>query len=88
MIKGINRQILEVTNPESPYFDKILFFVSGEGSVTNEEKVKCEARKIANQMQKPPKMKKSKKDKLLSAVFVVFGIGAGAALSLILASII
>lgn len=88
MIKGINRQILEVTNPESPYFDKILFFVSGEGSAAGDENLKSEARKIASQIKKPPKTKKSRKDRFLNVAFIVFGVGAGAALSLILGTVI
>ena len=27
MIKGVNKQVLEVTNTENPYFEKIIFFV-------------------------------------------------------------
>ena len=27
MIKGVSKQVLEVTNPENPYFEKIVFFV-------------------------------------------------------------
>ena len=27
MIKGVSKQILEVTNTDNPYFDKIIFFV-------------------------------------------------------------
>ena len=88
MIKGINRQILEVTNPESPYFDKILFFVSGEGGAAGDEELKNEARKIAGQVRKPPKTKKSKKDRALNAVFVLCGIGAGAVLALVLGTFI
>ena len=26
MIKGVSKQVLEVTNPENPYFEKIVFF--------------------------------------------------------------
>ena len=30
MIKGVNKQVLEVTNTENPYFEKIIFFVKPE----------------------------------------------------------
>ena len=88
MIKGINRQILEVTNPESPYFDKILFFVSADGSNMSEEKLHGEANNIARQIKKPPKSRRSKKEKIFNAVFIAAGVGAGAALTFLLGSII
>jgi len=88
MIKGINRQILEVTNPESPYFDKILFFVSGDCEIKSEKQLKKEAEKIAAEVKKPPKTKKSKKDIVMNAVYVIFGLGAGVATAIILSTII
>ncbi|MBQ9517140.1 MAG: hypothetical protein IJR60_03610 [Eubacterium sp.] len=88
MIKGINRQILEVTNPESPYFDKILFFVSADGSNLSEEKLHGEAQNIAGQIKKPPKSKRSKKDLFFSIMYVVCGVGAGTVLSIVLSSVI
>ena len=84
MIKGINRQILEVTNPESPYFDKILFFVSAEGSAAGEEKLHGEAQDVARQIKKPPKSRRSKKDIILNIVYVLCGVGAGAVLALLM----
>ena len=30
MIKGVSKQILEVTNTDNPYFEKIIFFVKPE----------------------------------------------------------
>ena len=87
MIKGINRQILEVTNPESPYFDKILFFVSADGGAASEEKLRGEAKSIASQVKKPPKNRKSKKEIWLNAVYIACGIGAGAVLSLVFSAL-
>lgn len=88
MIKGVNKQVLEVTNPESPYFDKIIFFVSADGSAQSEEKLKNEAQSVASQLKKPPKSRRSKRDKFLSIMFAVCGIGAGAVLMLVLSSIV
>lgn len=28
MIKGVNKQVLEVTNTENPYFEKIIFLLN------------------------------------------------------------
>ena len=88
MIKGVNKQVLEVTNPESPYFDKIIFFVSADGASQSEEKIKNEAQSVTSQLRKPPKSRRSRRDKILSIVFAVCGIGAGAALMLLLGTIV
>ena len=36
MLKGINKQILEVTNTESPYFERIVFFVRPDKNTVSE----------------------------------------------------
>lgn len=84
MIKGINKQILEVTNPESPYFEKIIFFVRPQGQKTDEEKLKAEALKISKQITKPPRQKKTAKQILQTVALFVLGIGAGVSTALIL----
>lgn len=88
MIKGINKQILEVTNTNSPYFEKIIFFVRPEGQKLSEQKLKSEAEKISATTQKPPRAKKSVRDKLCGASYALLGIGAGIALSIIITSLV
>ena len=84
MIKGINKQVLEVTNPESPYFDKIVFFVKDSNSAFSEKTLKEEAEKISSTTQKPPKAKKSIKQILSIGAYLFLGIGAGCALGFLL----
>lgn len=84
MIKGINKQILEVTNPDSPYFEKIIFFVRPQGQTVDESKLQAEALKISKQMRKPPKTKKTTKQILQTIALFILGIGAGASTALIL----
>ncbi len=61
MLKGVNKQILEVTNPDSPYFEKIIFFVRTSSPVLDSEKLKNEAEKISlSTAVKPPKSKLTK----------------------------
>ena len=81
MLKGVNRQILEVTNTESPYFERIIFFVSPEHSADSELKLTGEAKNVAGKMRKPPKLKSALKRRLKTAVFILLGAGAGAALT-------
>ncbi len=88
MIKGINKQILEVTNTESPYFEKIIFFVRPEGQQLSEQKLKIEAEKFSSTTQKPPRARKSVKDRLYVLTYALLGIGAGVALSIIFTSLV
>ena len=61
MIKGVNKQILEVTNTENPYFEKIIFFVKPEYKTADRKKLQKEAEALATITQKPPKIKDPKK---------------------------
>ena len=88
MIKGVNKQVLEVSNPESPYFDRVLFFVSADGTSADGEKVKDEAKKIVASAQKPPRSKRSKKDVLIGASLTACALAAGAVLMLVLSVMI
>ena len=46
MIKGINKQVLEILEPSSGYFEKALFFVKPEYTGFSENKLKEMARGI------------------------------------------
>ena len=46
MIKGVSKQILEVTNTDNPYFDKIIFFVKPEHQSTDRKKLQKEAERL------------------------------------------
>ena len=88
MIKGINKQILEVTNTESEYFEKIIFFVRPASSNMSESKLQEEAEKISKKIKKPPKEKKSFKQLLTTGIYMFLGLGAGCALTFIISGII
>lgn len=61
MIKGVNKQVLEVTNTENPYFEKIIFFVKPEYQNGHAEKLKKEAQLYAAKAKKPPKSRKTRR---------------------------
>lgn len=77
MIKGVNKQILEVTNTENPYFEKIIFFVKPEYKDADRKKIESEAKNLASTIQKPPKTRIPKKRILAfagySALFTLAG---------------
>lgn len=85
MLKGVNKQILEVTNPESPYFEKIIFFVRPSSQNTDEKRLHKEAEKISSSTAtKPPKQKIDVKKVFAfvgySAMTVMSGVGISALL--------
>ncbi len=84
MLKGVNRQVLEITGTDNPYFEKILFFVKPEYINEDGAKLKSQAEQVAKTVQKPPRMKKSKREIRRLAVQFAICLAAGAVITLIL----
>ncbi len=81
MIKGVNRQVVEVRETDSEYFERILFFIKPECASVSEGKIRERASLIANKGQKPPLTRvKSEKytEKLKPVVFLLVGVVIGA----------
>ena len=62
MIKGINRQVVEVNDTGSDYFEKIMFFVKPEYESISEGKIRERAGLIASKTTAAPpsKIKRSR----------------------------
>jgi len=88
MIKGVNKQILEVTNTENPYFEKIIFFVKPEFKNEDKAKLKREAEALSAITQKPPRIKKHKKQIIGIVINSLLFTGAGIAISYLINIII
>ena len=76
MLKGVNRQVLEVNRPESRYFERILFVVKPEFTSLPAAKLLKEAeRQTALYRGTPPRMRAAARRKraflLAGAVFAV-----------------
>lgn len=84
MIKGVNKQVLEVTNTENPYFERIVFFVKPEYVNCDREKLKAEAKHFADKTAKPPKTRKTKKEIRYIIVQALLCLGAGGAITFLL----
>lgn len=81
MIKGINRQVVEVRETDSEYFERILFFVKPEYASVSEGKIRERASLIANKGEKPPATKSAKEkytDKIKPLAFLLAGVLIGA----------
>ncbi len=84
MMKGVNKQVLEVTNTENPYFEKIIFFVKPEYKSADRKMLQKQAEALATITQKPPKMRVSKRQILRVVIYSVLFTLTGFALSFIL----
>lgn len=86
MIKGINRQVVEVSDTGSEYFEKIMFFVKPEYISLSEGKIKEYAGKIAATSSAPPKAAKHK-TKGLEFLKVTASVLLGSAITLLMVGV-
>lgn len=84
MLKGVNRQVLEITKTDNPYFEKVIFFVKPEFSNEDGAKLKSQAEQLARVAQKPPRMRRSKREMRRLAAQLVLCLAAGAVITLVL----
>lgn len=79
MVKGINRQVLEIRETGSPYFERAFFFVSPEYIETDEKKLRAAAESALNAADKVPKTRRKKRRDVLfwlTSSGVAAGVGA------------
>ena len=87
MIKGINRQVIEINEADGEYFEKVMFFVKPECANVSEGKLRERASAIAEASGRPPATKvcRSRLTRVLWLVSAaVFGATVTAALTLLL----
>ena len=80
MIKGVNRQVVEISQTQCEYLEKVLFFIKPEFSAVSEGDLKERATIIAQGVGMPPatRLKKNKIRFILSMSAAACG---GAAVS-------
>lgn len=79
MVKGINRQVLEIRETGSPYFERAFFFVSPEFSDADEKKLRAAAENALNAADRVPKTRQKKRRDVLfwlTSSGVAAGVGA------------
>ena len=80
MIKGVNRQMIEVTHTGSPYFERAFLVVRGDATA-DEEKLHCMAEKVVEQAATYSGLKRRRWRHLLrQGAFALLWGGGGAAL--------
>ena len=81
MVKGVNRQVLEINQPENPYFERILLFVKPEFSGLTAERLTRQARSAEAQLcGRAPKQKDRARARVSGGLRMLGCAGAGAAL--------
>lgn len=84
MIKGVNHQVVEVSETDCDYFERILFFVKPEYASVSEGKIRERAGIIAGSTDKAPptKIKRNKLTEILKFSLVALaGLVAGLVVS-------
>lgn len=85
MVKGVNRQVLEIHETGCEYFEKALFFVRPEYSRENEGKLKTEALSSVLNFTSIPKTRKQKlKSRVLIFAEMTASAGVGAIITALL----
>ncbi len=85
MVKGVNRQVLEIHEVGSEYFEKALFFVKPEFSMENEGKLKSKA---ILSMQKVSSLPRTRSQKVKSRVLIFLEMAASAGVGAIITAIV
>ncbi len=85
MIKGVNKQVLEINETENGFFEKALFFVKPEYSDMPEIKLRADAQKRLRSATNPPAnktaLKNSVKLKFPVICSAIIGLIAGMAIA-------
>ena len=82
MVKGVNRQVLEIHDTGCDYFEKALFFVRPEYSAENEARLKKGALKTIQRSAQVPRSKRQKmKSRLFFVLEMLSAAGTGAAIA-------
>lgn len=73
MVKGINRQVLEIRDTGSPYFERAFFFVKPEFAFADEEKLRKAAESALKSTDSLPKTRRHRAKNIL-----YWAVGSGA----------
>lgn len=84
MIKGVNRQVIEISETDCEYFERVMFFVKPECVNVSEGKLRERANVIAGKNDRPP-MTKIVRSRIRTAVSLVAAAGTGAGITAIVA---
>ena len=88
MIKGVNRQVVEVAETGSDYFEKALFFVNPKYYGMTVGKLREKAQTLMNSAGAPPRTRNgSKRSKIGLFIEIAASAAAGAIITLITSAV-
>jgi hypothetical protein len=88
MIKGVNRQVVEVAETGSDYFEKALFFVNPKYYGMTDGKLREKAQRLMSTAGTPPKTKgNTKRSKTGLFIEIAASAAAGAIITLITSAV-
>ena len=87
MIKGVNKQVLEITETQNGFFEKAIFFVKPEYSGMSEGKLRESAKKEFETAGKPPLTKLYPQQRIKTIIFMGGTLILGIALGLFFSSL-
>ena len=85
MIKGVNKKIIEINNPDSSYFDKVILYIKPNNEIHTTNELSFEVDRYLKSLIKDNKKKNIKRNQNLSIGFIV---GMAVVLTLIVALIL
>ena len=80
MIKGVNRQMIEILDTGNPYFERALLVIAPGMSETEGDALHREAQQMLQKMGSCSQLRLQKRQKLLSRLGLVFSSGIAGAL--------
>ncbi len=83
MLKGVNRQIVEINNPENEYFEKAILYVRAEKAFLPKKDLIGEADSYLSSLEKRNTDRKAAAMRILTVVFTAVALICAAALAII-----
>lgn len=87
MIKGVNHQVVEVSQTDCDYFERILFFVKPEYASVSEGKIRERAGIIAGRTEKAPPTK-IRGNRTTEILKIVLSLLSGLAVGLVISKLL
>lgn len=87
MIKGVNKQVLEITETQNGFFEKAIFFVKPEYSGMSEGRLRESAKKEIENAGKPPLNKYTRHEKIKTLISLGTALVTGIVIGIIFSAV-
>ena len=87
MIKGVNKQVLEIMETQNGFFEKAIFFVKPEYSGMSEGRLRESAKKEFENAGKPPLTRYTRRERIKSVASLSIALVTGIVIGFIFSSV-